>query len=592
MHSPSRNHPDIGDALLRKRAPLISIPALTLPGSAQLERMLWGLALLLWLAYAAFFMQLTSFPFQDYPNHLARAAILADLIFHGGQRFGDLFSAHFALAPYILHDAVLTSLVALLGVVAGGAVFMALVLVSLPCALYYYMRVNNLAPRARLLVAIISVYLATDWFFLMGFMAFRLALAAIIVSLALTDALRRDWSRRTYAGYVVLLVLGYLTHLTSLVFFAPVLAITGVVRLWFARTTLRREILLWLPVLALMVAHFGLIAVPHDAAHPAPYNYYWGTVPEKIRRLNWEFERFDGRPAPLMTYTLVICVLGAIWRYLHWRALLRPQVLEHLAIAAAFFAIYWILPSAYEKSTFVDVRALCMVTLFLLLAALHVPSREEANTGFGTRWVVGLALALACVNLAYLVLHMQKNDVWLRRYRQVIAAIPPKTNVLPIYTQPMQMDIAPFLHAASYVTLDRGANMPYLFSGDRGDLMTYFNYKHRPYYPDEYWYKSLEYWNSLPEASYEVSGRRYTWRFHYSRPDRQWKMAELVPVDWNRIACAYDYLLVMVPFREPYLEVPVTVVTYNETAALLAVDKHACHPGVSTPQRVRLPTEH
>jgi hypothetical protein len=69
-------------------------------------------------------------------------------------------------------------------------------------------------------------------------------------------------------------------------------------------------------------------------------------------------------------------------------------------------------------------------------------------------------------------------------------------------------------------------------------------------------------------------------------------MAELVPVDWNRIACSYDYLLVMVPFREPYLEVPVTPVAYNETAALLAVDKHACHPGARTPQRVRLPTGH
>src|SRR3569833_385448 len=130
MHSPSRNHPDIGGALLRKRGRLISVPTLTLPGSAQLERGVWALALLLWLAYAVLFMQLTSFPFQDYPNHLARAAILADLVFHGGQRFGDLFAAHFALAPYILHDALLTSLIALLGVVGGGAVFMSLVLLS------------------------------------------------------------------------------------------------------------------------------------------------------------------------------------------------------------------------------------------------------------------------------------------------------------------------------------------------------------------------------------------------------------------------------------------------------------------------------
>jgi hypothetical protein len=109
--------------------------------------------------------------------------------------------------------------------------------------------------------------------------------------------------------------------------------------------------------------------------------------------------------------------------------------------------------------------------------------------------------------------------------------------------------------------------------------------------PDESWYKSLEYWNTIPEATYEVGGRRYTWRFYYFRPDREWKMADLVPVDWNRVACEYDYLLVMVPFREPYLEVPIRPVAYNDTAALLAVDKHVCRPGARPTRKVRLPLE-
>jgi len=248
-----------------------------------------------------------------------------------------------------------------------------------------------------------------------------------------------------------------------------------------------------------------------------------------------------------------------------------------------------ILPSAYEDSTYVDVRAMCLVALFLVLAALHLPPPPEAGSSFSTRPVLGVALLLACVNFAYLVLHMGRNEAWLTRYRQVVAAIPAGSKVLPVYTQVSQMDLAPFLHAASYVTLDRAAVIPYLFSGNRGDLMTYFTYKHRPYMPDESWYKSLEYWNTLPEATYEVGGRSYTWRFYYFRPDREWKMAEVVPIDWNRVACEYDYLLVMVPFREPYLEVPTTPVKYNETAALLAVDKHTCRPSVRPTRKVRLP---
>jgi hypothetical protein len=289
--------------------------------------------------------------------------------------------------------------------------------------------------------------------------------------------------------------------------------------------------------------------------------------------------------------TLVACVLWAVRRHVRWQAISSPEVVEKLAVAATFLAIYMILPSAYDDATFVDVRALCMVTLFLLLAALHLPSRAAADSAFGAPSVLMAALLLACVNFAYLALHMSRNEAWLSRYRQVIAAIPARSKVLPVYTQVSQMDLAPFLHAASYVILERGGVIPYLFSGDRGDLMKYFSYKHRPYMPDESWYKSLEYWNSIPEATFEVGGRRYNWRFYYFHPDHEWRMADLVPIDWNRVACGYDYLLVMVPFREPFLEVPITPVAYNDTAALLAVDKHACHPGSRPVRRVRLPLE-
>jgi hypothetical protein len=572
----------------------IAVPTFTLDRPAQLEGALWGVTLLGWLVYALYFAHLTSFPFQDYPNHFTRATVMADLLFHGGQRFGSSFELHFALAPYLLHDAILTCLVALFGTVGGATVFMTLVLVSLPCALLYYMHVNDLPSRARLFALIISLYLATDWFFVMGFTAFRLALAIILVSLAITDKLRRHWSRSTFAAYILVLTLGYLTHLTSLVFFAPVLAVTGAARLRFRSTSLRCEVLLWLPVAALLLIHFGLLAaVPHDAAHPPAYSYFWGTFHDKVRRLNWEFERFDGRPSPLMMYTLCACVAWAVHRHLHWRAFVKPEVIEHVAVAATFLVIYLVLPNAYEDSTFVDVRALCMVALFLLLAALYLPSRAAAASAFGAPAVVGLALLVACVNFAYLVLHMGRNDTWLSRYRQVVAAIPAGAKVLPVYTEASQSDIAPFLHAASYVTLERGALIPYLFSGDRGEPMKYFTYKHHPYTPDEFWYKDLEYWNSIPEATYEVGGRRYTWRFYYFRPGHQWKTADLAPVDWNRVACEYDYLLVTVPFREPYLEVPIKPVAYNETAALLAVDKHACHPhpGTRHAQAVRLPLE-
>jgi hypothetical protein len=71
--------------------------------------------------------------------------------------------------------------------------------------------------------------------------------------------------------------------------------------------------------------------------------------------------------------------------------------------------------------------------------------------------------------------------------------------------------------------------------------MKYFTIKARPYMPDESWYKSREYWNSATEATYEIQGRRYTWRFLYARADHQWKMAQLVPVGLLGFVCPRRY---------------------------------------------------
>jgi len=39
-------------------------------------------------AYIIVFARFTMFPFQDFPNHLTRATVLADLLFHHRQRSG------------------------------------------------------------------------------------------------------------------------------------------------------------------------------------------------------------------------------------------------------------------------------------------------------------------------------------------------------------------------------------------------------------------------------------------------------------------------------------------------------------------------
>jgi|GEM_PF-1857308 len=548
--------------------------------TGTLERIGWAVAMGICVAYVAYLVQLTSFPLLDYPNHIARGAVIADLLFHGGARFGEQFDLQLVPVPYVLHDLILATCIELFGTVGGAGVFTALALLSLPCALLFYMWANGVAPRARLAVFLISLYLTTDWYFLMGFMGFRFAIALILVALALADLLRRRWSAPLFATYVAVLVAGYLIHLTFLMFFAVVIGISAAVRLFFGVTTIRREAYLLFPVAALLALHVGFVPEAHGPANPPSSHYDWGTLHQKRSRLWHEFRRFGGTSAKLLLLALVVCVLWPLRQdLLRWRRILTPGVLEHLLIAAAFCGIYIVLPKEYADAAYVDVRALPMIALFGILAALHLADFRSGGAAFGTLPVRALAGLLALANLAYLAAHLTRNDEWITRYREVAAVAPRGANVLPVYTLLKQGDFSSFLHVGSFLVLDSGSVTPYLFSWDRGDSMMYFKYRHRPYMPHESWYRAHNIWEAAVEKTYEVLGKPYTWRFIYSPADFRWHGVELMPVDWNSVACDYRFLLVSKPFEARFIRVPVRKVVENEAAILLAVDRHACREG-------------
>lgn len=552
----------------------------------------WTVVAVICAAYLFYFANLRAFPLQDFPNHIARAVVISDLLFDHGVRYGQTYSLALLPIPYVLHDLILAGLVKLFGVQAGSAIFCAFVLVSLPAALMFYLRATRLAPRAALFVFMVGLYLATDWFFLMAFMGFRLALAILVVSLALAEILRRQWSRAVFCAYAAVLVAGYLTHLTTLVFFTIALGVSTPLRLWFRATSVRRELYLWLPVAALLVAHFGFPAAPQSATNPATYEYFWGSWHAKLQHLPFEFIRFGSSYEQPLLLLFIACLLWPLRRSLQRRRLLQLRVLEPLLIAAAFAGFYFILPESYTDSSFVDVRALTVVAIMALLASLNMPEPQSRGRSFEALPVLGLAFLLAVANFAYLMRHVGKAEASITQYRDLGKAIPEGSYVLPIHTIPKDGTIRPLLHAGAYLVADRNAVIPYLFSGDRGDPMKYFRYRERPYTPDEDWYRARLSWDKATEQTFEAGGRIYSWRFQYSTRDKTWAPEEFVPVDWSRVACRYDFLLMTLPVDVKLIGVPTRPVLANETAALVAVDKSACRSNLSVKRTVRLPTEH
>lgn len=256
-------------------------------------------------------------------------------------------------------------------------------------------------------------------------------------------------------------------------------------------------------------------------------------------------------------------------------------MLEQIALAATFLGIYVILPQTYSGAAYVDVRALPMVVLFILFAVLRLAPAGSRGGEFAGAPVLAVAAVLAAVNLAYVGWHLEKNNVWMQRYRAVVAQLPHGALALPIFTRP-PATVLPLAHASAYALLDRGAVTPYLFAGNLGDPMSYFDYVKPPYAPVEEWYGIQELWNRAPVFTFSTQGRSYSWRFENDPYEHDWKPAVLAPVSWAEVACEYPYIIATQPYDPSYIGVPTRAVAANSSAALLAVDQRACRPGTRT----------
>jgi hypothetical protein len=502
----------------------------------------WIVGALLIAAYAVIFARFSAFSLMDYPNHLARAVVMADLIFHGGARFGDLFQYHFIATTYVLDDLVLTGAVNSLGVRGGTALWIALVMLSLPCAMLFFLRDSKLSADRRLLVLILSLYLSTDAFLFAGFLPFRLAVALTLVSFSLVQTLRRRWSWAMFAIYCIVVAFGYLIHLSTIIFLAAAIVVSAALTLWLRSTTVRQEVYLLFPVLAMMAWHFGVSIHAHAPTDRVAYGHEWGTWSRKFWGLQWPFMRYigthlDRRVDEILVLACVFCALWPARHQLRRGALMKPAVLEMLLLAGAFFGMYIILPAEYGVGSFLDVRALALIPLFLIIACMYLSDDGSTAYDSGVGIALPLAVLLAVGNLAYLTWHLLKDNVWMSQYRAVVAAIPQRASVLPVF--PGNDELLLFQHAASFAVIDRGAVIPYLFSGNGGEPQAYFRYIHFPYAPPPWW-------------------------SYYTPPSAP-------EVDWKAISGSYQFLLVMKPFDFNRIRLSTTMVADSETATLLAI---------------------
>lgn len=510
---------------LRARAPALTRVAATT-------------GLLLLSIYCVMLVLVSPIPVQDFPDHLARAAAMGDLIFHGGERFGGLYEFHLLWIPYLLGDLILMGAVELFGPTGGSALWTLLVFLSFPCGALFYLRVRGIRSDDRVLVLLLALYLATDWFFLMGFMTFQISVGMLIATLGLVELLRRKWSYGVFALYIAAVALDYLMHLSPVVFLVAALGVTALLRLWQRTTTLRTEVILFLPVIAILAWHFTVASGYREPGDPITSAYFWGTWSSKFARIGSQF--FHYAPSTdLVLFGLLVAAMLARIGLPRWRDLRQPLVLEMLTLGLTFLAMFFVLPLGYSEAYYVDTRPLPFVSFFLIAACVALPRANPSVKPVRERIALALAVLLAVGNLVYLARHFLIDRAWITEYRSIVAAIPIHSRVLPVYTRGGEGSFFPFFHTSGFVAMDRAASEPYVFAANNGNPMKYFRYSHPPYDPPEDWY------GQLPRPA----------------------------LDWQQVAQDYDFVLVTKPYDPAVLALPTRPLAENSTATLLQIEK-------------------
>src|SRR6202521_1266931 len=181
--------------------PAYSVSALTV---FRLAGMLILAAMLLTPIWIASFP-----PLLDYPNHLARAFVLAHL---NDSRFSfqHFYRADWGAYPYLGMDASLAVLGRLFPIETAGRVYLSLCVLALPGAACFFLR--QAQPDAEA-ASLWSLLIAYNVFFLEGFLNFDLSLAVGLFSLGLwLRWLAKPATGRWIAALVAFTAL-YFTHL-------------------------------------------------------------------------------------------------------------------------------------------------------------------------------------------------------------------------------------------------------------------------------------------------------------------------------------------------------------------------------------------
>jgi hypothetical protein len=439
-------------------------PRPVLPRAGAGDRLWWAaLACLCCVLLAPLFVVDVP-PLVDYPNHLARAFVLAAL--PNDAALARFYAPHWSIIPNLALDLILPPLIQLLPVhVAGRLLIAVAVLLPVLGTIAYNTAVN---PRSEGRWWSLGVgLLAYNNCLLYGFLNFAIALGFALLLAA--GWLR--WREAHPARAITLALLGapalFVCHLMGLVFFLLLIGAADLVGLYRTRHAgLARAVLMRGAVLLLIIAvPSGLYWV--SALQPLGGDAQFMPIGEKLLQLVTVFDNYAWQ---LDRVAAVVAIAVAVLCLALRRGLVpAPAACAMVLLVIAFLAA----PFAWKETYFLDTRFAVM--LGFMLFAGFVPVNWPASF----RLIIGAALVILFgARIALL------TEVWTGRaadladLRAVLAPVQPGQAV---YVAEAGFEEAPFYwdanpnwrllaggvradeHLGALVLIERRAYWPFTF---------------------------------------------------------------------------------------------------------------------------------
>ncbi len=395
-------------------------------------------------------------PLLDYPNHLARLALLAagpdDPV------LGPMFTPRWAIIPNLAGDTIGLALLRILPIhIAGRCLLAGILLLNLTGVIALHRALFG----RRSFWPLLSGLVAYNSTFLLGFLNWQIACGLAMPCAAGWLRWRDSRPVPTIAAAIVAATVLFFCHLMGLVFF--LLLIAGA-ELYAARTI--RQVLRRGAALC-AVAAGPIVLASLTTLQATPTVAHWPRLDVKL----------VNAASPFINYVFALDMVTAVLVYggiglglATGRLILAPRA----AIALTIMPVaYFLLPFDLNSGSFLDMRFAVMFG-FLLFAAVDRASPNRFHRGLA---IVCASLLVARMAVVAQVWTQHRSD--LNELRATIAGVPPGANVyvtnVPQEEAPAYWDAGPRArrlsnglradyHLPALLLIERNAFWPGLFA--------------------------------------------------------------------------------------------------------------------------------